>query len=161
MKDDIFELGLDRENKYELEGGSLEGKYKDWQKKLHPDLVHNKSQVSVLFYYYIDALSLLFVIMFLTAIAPELLLTERKRLRSWSVRKSDWSMQDTNQAALKSNVYRKFPTFLPVCGFYLVKDSWKLRLLTLYNDVKKYRWVLLSLIDIWFRFVDEAEWQKY
>ena len=57
LKDDIFELGLDRENKYELEGGSLEGKYKDWQKKLHPDLVHNKSQVSVLFYYYIDALS--------------------------------------------------------------------------------------------------------
>ncbi|WZY80108.1 hypothetical protein YC2023_026492 [Brassica napus] len=38
-------FGLEKkENKYELEGGSLEGKYKDWQKKLHPDLVHNKSQ---------------------------------------------------------------------------------------------------------------------
>lgn len=34
-----------REKKYELDAGSLEGKYKDWQKKLHPDLVHNKSQV--------------------------------------------------------------------------------------------------------------------
>lgn len=24
---------------------NLEGKYKDWQKKLHPDLVHSKSEV--------------------------------------------------------------------------------------------------------------------
>ncbi|CAH8312709.1 unnamed protein product [Eruca vesicaria subsp. sativa] len=40
---DYFQIfGLER--KYELDGGSLEGKYKDWQKKLHPDLVHNKSQ---------------------------------------------------------------------------------------------------------------------
>ena len=47
-KDETFELGLVffiREKKYELDAGSLEGKYKDWQKKLHPDLVHNKSQV--------------------------------------------------------------------------------------------------------------------
>ncbi|CAF1813003.1 unnamed protein product [Brassica oleracea] len=44
-KDETFELGLDfnnREKKYELDAGSLDGKYKDWQKKLHPDLVHNK-----------------------------------------------------------------------------------------------------------------------
>ncbi|KAF8096478.1 hypothetical protein N665_0307s0009 [Sinapis alba] len=42
---DYFQIfGL--EKKYELDAGtgSLEGKYKDWQKKLHPDLVHNKSQ---------------------------------------------------------------------------------------------------------------------
>ncbi|XP_024012501.1 iron-sulfur cluster co-chaperone protein HscB, mitochondrial [Eutrema salsugineum] len=40
---DYFQIfGL--ENKYELDAGSLEGKYKDWQKKLHPDLVHNKSK---------------------------------------------------------------------------------------------------------------------
>ncbi|CAA7026792.1 unnamed protein product [Microthlaspi erraticum] len=40
---DYFQIfGL--EKKYELDPGSLEGKYKDWQKKLHPDLVHNKSQ---------------------------------------------------------------------------------------------------------------------
>ncbi|CAM8994351.1 unnamed protein product [Rhodiola kirilowii] len=37
---DIF--GLDKT--YDIEVGSLEGKYKDWQKKLHPDLVHSKSQ---------------------------------------------------------------------------------------------------------------------
>ncbi|KAK7392721.1 hypothetical protein VNO78_21167 [Psophocarpus tetragonolobus] len=37
---DIF--GLER--KYDLEGENLEGKYKEWQKKLHPDLVHSKSQ---------------------------------------------------------------------------------------------------------------------
>ncbi|GFP94942.1 iron-sulfur cluster co-chaperone protein hscb mitochondrial [Phtheirospermum japonicum] len=36
----IFELG--REYKVEVE--ELEKKYKDWQKKLHPDLVHSKSQ---------------------------------------------------------------------------------------------------------------------
>lgn len=30
---------------YELEDCNLEGKYKDWQKKLHPDLVHSKSEV--------------------------------------------------------------------------------------------------------------------
>ncbi|CAH2073940.1 unnamed protein product, partial [Thlaspi arvense] len=40
---DYFQIfGL--ENKYELDAGSLESKYKDWQKKLHPDLVHNKSK---------------------------------------------------------------------------------------------------------------------
>ncbi|CAH8354642.1 unnamed protein product [Eruca vesicaria subsp. sativa] len=40
---DYFQIfGL--EKKYELDAGSVEGKYKDWQKKLHPDLVHNKSQ---------------------------------------------------------------------------------------------------------------------
>ncbi|XP_019084384.1 PREDICTED: iron-sulfur cluster co-chaperone protein HscB, mitochondrial-like [Camelina sativa] len=40
---DYFQIfGLER--KYEISPGSLEGKYKDWQKKLHPDLVHNKSQ---------------------------------------------------------------------------------------------------------------------
>lgn len=27
-----------------MEGENLEGKYKEWQKKLHPDLVHSKSQ---------------------------------------------------------------------------------------------------------------------
>ncbi|GAU28810.1 hypothetical protein TSUD_21470, partial [Trifolium subterraneum] len=32
------------EKKYDIEGIDLEGKYKDWQKKLHPDLVHSKSQ---------------------------------------------------------------------------------------------------------------------
>ncbi|XP_057743569.1 iron-sulfur cluster co-chaperone protein HscB homolog [Arachis stenosperma] len=40
---DYFEIfGL--EKKYDIEGVNLEGKYKDWQKKLHPDLVHSKSQ---------------------------------------------------------------------------------------------------------------------
>ncbi|MED6208685.1 hypothetical protein PIB30_047590 [Stylosanthes scabra] len=40
---DYFEIfGLSK--KYDLEGVNLEGKYKDWQKKLHPDLVHSKSQ---------------------------------------------------------------------------------------------------------------------
>ncbi|RHN79386.1 putative co-chaperone Hsc20 [Medicago truncatula] len=37
---DIF--GLER--KYDVGGIDLEGKYKEWQKKLHPDLVHSKSQ---------------------------------------------------------------------------------------------------------------------
>ncbi|XP_029130214.1 iron-sulfur cluster co-chaperone protein HscB homolog [Cajanus cajan] len=40
---DYFEIfGLER--KYDMEGENLEGKYKEWQKKLHPDLVHSKSQ---------------------------------------------------------------------------------------------------------------------
>eukprot|EP00261_Vitis_vinifera_P036224 XP_019077467.1 PREDICTED: iron-sulfur cluster co-chaperone protein HscB, mitochondrial isoform X2 [Vitis vinifera] len=40
---DYFQIfGL--EKKYELEDNNLEGKYKDWQKKLHPDLVHSKSE---------------------------------------------------------------------------------------------------------------------
>ncbi|TKY53189.1 Iron-sulfur cluster co-chaperone protein HscB [Spatholobus suberectus] len=37
---DIFRV----ERKYDIEGENLEGKYKEWQKKLHPDLVHSKSQ---------------------------------------------------------------------------------------------------------------------
>ncbi|KAL3347321.1 hypothetical protein AABB24_021146 [Solanum stoloniferum] len=40
---DYFQIfGL--EKKYEIEGENLERKYKDWQRKLHPDLVHTKSQ---------------------------------------------------------------------------------------------------------------------
>ncbi|XAR69849.1 hypothetical protein NMG60_11001588 [Bertholletia excelsa] len=40
---DYFQMfGL--EKKYEIEDKNLEGTYKDWQKKLHPDLVHSKSE---------------------------------------------------------------------------------------------------------------------
>ncbi|KAL2936731.1 Iron-sulfur cluster co-chaperone protein HscB mitochondrial [Bienertia sinuspersici] len=40
---DYFRIfGLDQ--KYDIEESSLEGMYKDWQKKLHPDLVHSKSK---------------------------------------------------------------------------------------------------------------------
>lgn len=40
---DYFQIfGL--EKKYGVEGENLERKYKDWQRKLHPDLVHTKSQ---------------------------------------------------------------------------------------------------------------------
>ncbi|KAF7851965.1 hypothetical protein BT93_L1666 [Corymbia citriodora subsp. variegata] len=40
---DYFQIfGL--EKKYEIDVSNLEGKYKDWQKKLHPDLVHSKSE---------------------------------------------------------------------------------------------------------------------
>ncbi|KAJ1276954.1 hypothetical protein BS78_05G256300 [Paspalum vaginatum] len=40
---DYFQIfGLKRE--YNIQGNNLEGKYKDWQKKLHPDLVHSKSE---------------------------------------------------------------------------------------------------------------------
>lgn len=34
-----------REKRYAIKVEDLEGTYKDWQKKLHPDLVHTKSQV--------------------------------------------------------------------------------------------------------------------
>ncbi|KAF7094887.1 hypothetical protein CFC21_097163 [Triticum aestivum] len=40
---DYFRIfGLDRG--YDVKDTNLEGKYKDWQKKLHPDLVHSKSE---------------------------------------------------------------------------------------------------------------------
>ncbi|GMJ13967.1 hypothetical protein like AT5G06410 [Hibiscus trionum] len=40
---DYFQIfGL--EKKYEIVVNGLEGRYKDWQKKLHPDLVHSKSE---------------------------------------------------------------------------------------------------------------------
>ncbi|PON42075.1 Co-chaperone Hsc [Parasponia andersonii] len=40
---DYFQIfGL--EKKYDIEDQNLDGKYKDWQKKLHPDLVHSKSK---------------------------------------------------------------------------------------------------------------------
>lgn len=40
---DYFQIfGLKRE--YNITDNNLEGKYKDWQKKLHPDLVHSKSE---------------------------------------------------------------------------------------------------------------------
>ncbi|KAJ1378565.1 HscB, C-terminal domain superfamily [Sesbania bispinosa] len=40
---DYFEI-FGTERKYDIEGSNLERKYKEWQKKLHPDLVHSKSQ---------------------------------------------------------------------------------------------------------------------
>ncbi|KAK7345204.1 hypothetical protein VNO77_15780 [Canavalia gladiata] len=40
---DYFQI-FGAEKKYGIEGENLEGKYKEWQKKLHPDLVHSKSQ---------------------------------------------------------------------------------------------------------------------
>ncbi|XP_012570368.1 iron-sulfur cluster co-chaperone protein HscB homolog [Cicer arietinum] len=40
---DYFQI-FGSERKYDVEGIDLEGKYKEWQKKLHPDLVHSKSQ---------------------------------------------------------------------------------------------------------------------
>ncbi|PIN00113.1 Mitochondrial J-type chaperone [Handroanthus impetiginosus] len=41
---DYFQIfGLGRN--YKIEVGELEKKYKDWQKKLHPDLVHSKSKM--------------------------------------------------------------------------------------------------------------------
>ncbi|CAD6237937.1 unnamed protein product [Miscanthus lutarioriparius] len=33
-----------RKREYNIKDNNLEGKYKDWQKKLHPDLVHSKSE---------------------------------------------------------------------------------------------------------------------
>ncbi|XP_059668633.1 iron-sulfur cluster co-chaperone protein HscB homolog isoform X2 [Cornus florida] len=40
---DYFQIfGL--EKKYYIDDRNLEGRYKDWQKKLHPDLVHSKSE---------------------------------------------------------------------------------------------------------------------
>ncbi|KAJ0778127.1 putative DnaJ domain, co-chaperone Hsc20, co-chaperone HscB oligomerization [Helianthus annuus] len=40
---DYFRIfGLER--KFDIEDGSLEGIYKNWQKKLHPDLVHTRSK---------------------------------------------------------------------------------------------------------------------
>ncbi|PAN20883.1 hypothetical protein PAHAL_3G419200 [Panicum hallii] len=40
---DYFQIfGLKRE--YNIKDNNLEGRYKEWQKKLHPDLVHSKSE---------------------------------------------------------------------------------------------------------------------
>nr|CAB3465839.1 unnamed protein product [Digitaria exilis] len=40
---DYFQIfGLNRE--YNIKDNNLEGRYKEWQKKLHPDLVHSKSK---------------------------------------------------------------------------------------------------------------------
>ncbi|XP_043815066.1 iron-sulfur cluster co-chaperone protein HscB homolog isoform X2 [Manihot esculenta] len=43
---DYFQIfGL--EKNYKIKDENLERKYKDWQKKLHPDLVHSKSQLKL------------------------------------------------------------------------------------------------------------------
>nr|CAB3458615.1 unnamed protein product [Digitaria exilis] len=40
---DYFQIfGLNKE--YNIKDNNLEGRYKEWQKKLHPDLVHSKSE---------------------------------------------------------------------------------------------------------------------
>lgn len=46
----------------------MEGKYKEWQKKLHPDLVHSKSQVCLLrgypFFFLFHALDVFVIYLF-------------------------------------------------------------------------------------------------
>ncbi|KAH9674254.1 Iron-sulfur cluster co-chaperone protein HscB-like [Citrus sinensis] len=39
-----WKTNANREKKYEIGNEKLEGKYKDWQKRIHPDLVHSKSE---------------------------------------------------------------------------------------------------------------------
>ena len=88
-----FEFGVwvfnNREKKYELDAGSLEGKYKDWQKKLHPDLVHNKSQVPSLYHNCAYHYYLLLIFFLQLPLFVSEWLTERKRLRSRPVCKGD------------------------------------------------------------------------
>ncbi|KAG6427566.1 hypothetical protein SASPL_111812 [Salvia splendens] len=38
------EFASGKRRRYSIDDGELEKKYKDWQKKLHPDLVHSKTQ---------------------------------------------------------------------------------------------------------------------
>lgn len=40
---DYFQI-FGQEQRYDLKGENLEGIYKEWQKKIHPDLVHSKSE---------------------------------------------------------------------------------------------------------------------
>ncbi|KAF8668742.1 hypothetical protein HU200_051928 [Digitaria exilis] len=43
---DYFQIfGLNKE--YNIKDNNLEGRYKEWQKKLHPDLVHSKSELKL------------------------------------------------------------------------------------------------------------------
>ena len=77
-----FEFGVwvfnNREKKYELDAGSLEGKYKDWQKKLHPDLVHNKSQVSSVYHSYAYHYFLLFMFLLQLSLSFEYEIVKQK-----------------------------------------------------------------------------------
>jgi DnaJ-domain-containing protein 1 len=41
----FFLVGFFRKREYNIKDNNLEGRYKEWQKKLHPDLVHSKSEV--------------------------------------------------------------------------------------------------------------------
>lgn len=43
---DVFLVCFFRKREYNIKDNNLEGRYKEWQKKLHPDLVHSKSEVS-------------------------------------------------------------------------------------------------------------------
>lgn len=56
---------ISREKKFDIDDENLERKYKDWQKKLHPDLVHSKSKVQslrLLHFFYILYLVYVFVV---------------------------------------------------------------------------------------------------
>lgn len=47
LENDSGSCCICRGRKCSIEVGELEKKYKDWQKKLHPDLVHSKTQVTL------------------------------------------------------------------------------------------------------------------
>jgi len=42
----LFLVGFFRKREYNIKDNNLKGRYKKWQKKLHPDLVHSKTKVS-------------------------------------------------------------------------------------------------------------------
>ncbi|XP_021771237.1 uncharacterized protein LOC110735370 isoform X2 [Chenopodium quinoa] len=109
-----------RERKYDIEESSLEGLYKDWQKKLHPDLVHSKSEsekeyaaeqssrIIDAFRTLKNSLSRAIYLMKLhgvhvdeeqTVSDPELLAEVHERLKQWSnTFAGAFESQDTNEA---------------------------------------------------------------
>lgn len=52
LENDSGSFCLCRGRKCSIEVEELEKKYKDWQKKLHPDLVHSKTQVTLFFFFF-------------------------------------------------------------------------------------------------------------
>lgn len=104
----LFWLICNREKKYKIEDENLERKYKDWQKKLHPDLVHSKSEVClnhcwilrkqiVHFYIYSDS----------CCVNVFFLMLERERVCCWTIWSSDWSIPHAYQPIIEGNIHCK------------------------------------------------------
>ena len=85
----LYDFNFGRERKFDIGVENLEGKYKEWQKKLHPDLVHSKSEVSQ---------SIKFFLLFVWKICVkffQVFFIGRKRVCCWTMWSSNWCVSHT------------------------------------------------------------------
>lgn len=123
----LFWLMYNRGKKYEIGNEKLEGKYKDWQKRIHPDLVHSKSEVWFNLFKFLESRwFIVSFVMILVVLMILLFMLERERVCCWTIWSSDWSISHTYQPIGTGNIHCKnsvdivFLCILPSLNYILI-----------------------------------------